>query len=146
MAFNRQGAGLTLLRILLGVFFLFQGLNHLRWLLDPSALSQQLAALEHSVRAGSISARYLQRAVIPFAGVIARLVPIGQIAAGLAMIVGFWTSLFAALAFVLVVNSYLATGALFTYAFLTSPSGLPVIGGTLALMIAGGRLPWSIRS
>ena len=145
MALDRQAIGLTVLRILLGVFFLVQGLRHLRWLLDPSALSQQLATLEHSVRAGSLSARYLQRAAIPFAGVIARLVPIGQLSAGLAMIAGFWTPLFACIAFVMVVNAYIASGTIFTYGFLTNPYGLPVLGGTLALAIGGVRLPWSIR-
>src|SRR2546422_11439056 len=98
MAIDRQGTGLTVLRILLGVFFLFQGVSHGRWLLDPSPLSQQLATWEHSARAGSISAQYLQRVAVPFAGVLARLVPLGQIGAGLGMIAGFWTPLFAFIA------------------------------------------------
>jgi uncharacterized membrane protein YphA (DoxX/SURF4 family) len=145
MAIDRQGTGLTILRILLGVFFLFHGLNNLPWLLDPSALSQQLAAWEQSVRAGSFSAQYLQRVAIPFAGVLARLVPVGQIAAGLAMIAGFWTALFAFITLVMLVNFYIASGAIFTYGFLTNPYGLPVLGGTLALAIGGVRLPLSLR-
>ena len=100
MAFDRHGTGLTLLRILLGVFFLFQGLDNFHWLLDPSPLSQQLAAWEHSAGAGSISALYLQRVAMPFAAVFARLVPLGEIG-GLAMIAGFWTPLFAFIAFVM---------------------------------------------
>jgi len=146
MAIDRQGTGLTFLRILLGVFFLFHGLNNLPWLLDPSRLSQQLGAWEHSVRAGSFSAHYLQRAAIPFAGVLARLVPIGQITAGLALIAGVWTPLFAFVALVMIVNFYIASGAIFTFAFLTNPYGLPVLGGTLALAIGGVRLPLSLRS
>jgi uncharacterized membrane protein YphA (DoxX/SURF4 family) len=146
MAINRQGTGLTFLRILLGVFFLFQGLSHVRWLLDPSPLSQQLAAWERSVRPGSISAHYLQRAAIPFAGVLARLVPLSQISAGLAMIAGFWTPFFAFIAFLIVVNLHIASGAIFTYGFVTNPYGLPVLGGTLALAIGGVRLPLSLRS
>jgi uncharacterized membrane protein YphA (DoxX/SURF4 family) len=145
MAIDRQGTGLTVLRILLGVFFLFQGVSHVRWLLDPSPLSQQLATWEHSARAGSISAQYLQRVAMPFAGVLARLVPLGQIGAGLAMIAGFWTTLFAFIAFVMVVNFHIASGAIFTYGYLMNPYGLPVLGGTLALTIGGVRLPWSIR-
>lgn len=145
MAFDRQGAGLTLLRILLGVFFLFQGLRHLPWLLDPAPLSQQLVTWEHSARAGSISALYLQRVAVPFAAVLARLVPLGEIGAGLAMIVGFWTPLFALIALMLIVNFHIASGALFRYSFLTNPFGLPVLGGTLALALGGVRLPWSIR-
>ena len=145
MALDRQGTGLALLRILLGVFFLFQGLNNLPWVLNPSLLSQQLAAWEHGVRPDSLSAQYLQRAAMPFAGILARLVPVGQITAGLAMMAGFWTPLFAFIALVMLVNFYVASGAIFTYGFLTNPYGLPVLGGTLALAIGGVRLPWSIR-
>ena len=144
MAIDRHGTGLTLLRILLGVFFLFQGLGNLPWLLDPSPLSQQLASWEHGVRAGSISAQYLQRVAVPFAGAIARLIPLAEIGAGLAMIAGFWTSLVAFLAFVMVVNFHIASGAIFTYGFLTNPYGLPVLGGTLALTFGGVRLPLSL--
>ena len=146
MAFDRHGTGLTLLRILLGVFFLFEGLGKLRWFLDPSLLSQQLATWEHSIQAGSISAQYLARVAVPFAAVFARLVPLGEIGAGLALIAGFWTPFVAFIAFVMVVNFHIASGAIFTYGFLTNPYGLPVLGGALALTIGGVRLPWSIRS
>ena len=143
MAIDRQGTGLTLLRILLGVFFLFQGLGNLPWLLNASPLSQQLEAWQHSVPSGSISAQYLQRVAVPFAAVLARLVPVGEIGVGLAMIAGFWTSVFAFIAFVMVVNFHIASGVIFTYGFLTNPYGLPVLGGTLALAIGGNRLPLS---
>jgi uncharacterized membrane protein YphA (DoxX/SURF4 family) len=145
MAIDRQGTGLTLLRILLGVFFLFHGARNARWLLDPSPLSQQLAAWQHAVPAGSISGRYLQKVAIPYSGVWARAVPVMQIAAGVALVVGFWTPLFAFIAFVVVANVHIASGAIATYAFLSNPYGLPVLGGTLALVFGGRRLPWSVR-
>ena len=145
MAMDRQGTGLTLLRVLLGLFFPFQGVGNVRWLLDPAPLSQQVATWQHTVRAGSISAQYLERVAVPFAAVLARLIPIGEISAGLAMIAGFWTPLFAFVAYVMVVNFHIASGAIFSYRFLTNPYGLPVLGGTLALTIGGVRLPWSIR-
>src|SRR5713101_8566305 len=142
MAFDRQGTGLSLLRILLGVFFLFEGLAKLRWFVDSSVLVQQLTNWDHGVVAGSISARYLH-AVIPYARLFARLVPLAEIGAGLAMIAGFWTRLFAFLAFAIVLNFHLASGAIFTYGFLTNGYGLPVLGGTLALALGAVRLPWS---
>jgi len=46
----------------------------------------------------------------------------------------------------MLVNFYIASGAILTYGFLTNPYGLPVLGGTLALAIGGVRLPWSLRS
>ena len=145
MAFDRHGTGLTLLRILLGLFFLFQGLGNVRWLVDSSVLSQQLTTWERTVGAGSISAQYLHRVAIPYAGVFARLVPLGELSVGLAMIVGLWTPFFAFIAFVMVLNVHIASGAIFTYGFLRNPYGLPMLGGTLALLMGGAHLPWSIR-
>jgi uncharacterized membrane protein YphA (DoxX/SURF4 family) len=144
MAFDRHGMGLTLLRILLGVFFLVHGIADLRWLLDPSLLSQQLATWSHAVTAGSMSALYLRRVAMPFAPVLARLIPLAEIGAGFGMIAGFWTPLVACVAFVIVLNDHVASGAIFRYSFLANPDGLPVLGGTLALMIGGVRLPLSV--
>jgi hypothetical protein len=63
----------------------------------------------------------------------------------MALIVGFWTSLVAFIAFFMALNFQIASGALFKYSFLTSGYGLPVLGSTLALALGGVRLPWSIR-
>ena len=57
------------------------------------------------------------------------------------MMAGVWTRLFAFVALVMIVNFYIASGAISTFAFLTNPYGLPVLGGTLALAIGGMRLP-----
>ena len=64
---------------------------------------------------------------------------------GLALVTGFWTPLFAFVAFFMALNFQIASGALFKSSFLTSGYGLPVLGATLALAIGGVRLPWSIR-
>ena len=74
----------------------------------------------------------------------ARLVPLGEITCGVALIAGIWTPLFAFVAFFMALNFQFASGALFKYSFLTSGYGLPVLGATLALAIGGVRLPWSI--
>jgi uncharacterized membrane protein YphA (DoxX/SURF4 family) len=145
MAIDRQGTGLTVLRILLGAFFLFQGLSKFRWFVDTSGLTSQLAAWQREAAAGTISARYLERIAIPYAWLFARLVPIGEMASGLGLIVGFRTWLWALLAFFMVTNFHIAGGTIFHYAFLTNPYGLPVLGGTLALALGGVRLPFSLR-
>ena len=144
MAIDRQGTGLSLLRILLGVFFVCQGLSKLRWFIDSSLLLQQLNSWEHGVAAGSIGARYLRQVAIPYAAIFARLVPAGEIVSGLSMVLGVWTRLFAFVAFVMVLNIHVASGRIFAYGFLTNAYGLPVLGATLALAIGGLRLPWSI--
>ena len=46
MAIDRQGTGLTVLRICIGVFFIFEGLGKIRWFADTSLLAGQLRELD----------------------------------------------------------------------------------------------------
>ena len=146
MAIDRQGTGLTILRVCIGVFFLFEGMGKIRWFTDTSLLAAQLAGWAQAVPAGSWSHLYLERVAMPYASIFARLVPLGEITSGVAMVAGFWTPFFALVAFFMALNFQFASGALFKYAILTSGYGLPVLGSTLALVVGGVRLPWSIRS
>jgi uncharacterized membrane protein YphA (DoxX/SURF4 family) len=139
MAVDRQSAGVAVLRVFLGVFFVFEGLGKIRWLGDPSILAGQLGEWSRAAAPGSISQVYLAKFAVPGAAVFARLVPIGEITCGTALIAGFWTPLFALVAFLMALNFHIASGALFKYGFLTNGYGLPVLGGTLALVFAGGR-------
>lgn len=144
MAADRQGRGLALLRICIGIFFLFEGIGKFRWFTDSSLLGGQLAAWLQASPPEALNHRYLEQFAIPGVAYFARLVPLGEIVSGLALIVGFWTPVFALVAFVMALNFQFAGGALFKYSFLTSGYGLPVLGSTLALTIGGVRLPWSI--
>jgi uncharacterized membrane protein YphA (DoxX/SURF4 family) len=146
MAIDRQGNGLAILRIAIGIFFLFEGIGKIRWFTDTSLLAGQLAAWAQAVPAGSWSHQYLDRVAMPYAAYFARLVPLGEITSGLALIAGVWTPIFALVAFVMALSFQFASGALFKYSILTSGYGLPVLGSTLALVVGGIRLPWSIRS
>jgi uncharacterized membrane protein YphA (DoxX/SURF4 family) len=145
MAIDRQGTGLAILRICIGIFFIFEGLGKIRWFTDPSILAGQLNGWLHAVPSGSLSQIYLQRIAIPGVAIFARLVPLGELSSGVAMVLGFWTPFFAFVAFFMALNFQFASGALFTYSFLTSGYGLPVLGSTLALAVGGVRLPWSIH-
>lgn len=142
---NKQGWGLTVLRICLGVFFLFEGVGKIAWLADSGILVGRLAGWMGD--AGSLSATrwYLSHVAMPGASIFARLVPLGELAAGIALIAGIWTRVAAALAFLMVLNFHVASGALFHMAFLTNGYGLPVLGGTLALALGGMRLPLSLQ-
>jgi uncharacterized membrane protein YphA (DoxX/SURF4 family) len=134
-----------ILRLCMGVFFLFAGLNKLRWFINSQILANQLAGWLQASGAGSISHRYVASIALPYVRLFARLVPAGEIGCGIALIAGVWTPAVAALALFMVLNYHVGSGLLFRYELLTNGYGLPVIGSTLALAIGGVRLPWSLR-
>jgi uncharacterized membrane protein YphA (DoxX/SURF4 family) len=136
-------AGLRVLAMFLGVFLIFEGLGKLAWFSDSSQLQGALQAWLKE--APPTSRWYLETFALPGVPMFARLVPLGELTAGAALLVGFWTRLAAAAAFLMVLNFHVASGAIFRYGFLTNGFGLPVLGGLLALAIGGARLPWSAR-
>ncbi|HEX7137996.1 MAG TPA: DoxX family protein [Vicinamibacterales bacterium] len=142
---NRQGTGLAVLRICIGLFFVFEGLGKIRWFVDSSMLASQLAGWHAALTAGSVSARYIERIALPGVVYFARLVPLGEISSGIALVAGFWTPIAAFVAFFMALNFQFASGAIFQYSFLSSGYGLPVLGSTLALVLGGRGLPWSVR-
>ena len=146
MAIDRQGTGLTIVRICLGIFFIFEGAGKIRWFVDTSILSGQFAGWMQGAPPGSIAHWYLERVALPWVPLFARIVPLGEICSGIGLLLGIWTPLFAFIAFLMALNFQVASGAIFKYSFLTSAYGLPVLGSTLGLAIGGVRLPWSIRS
>jgi uncharacterized membrane protein YphA (DoxX/SURF4 family) len=145
MAIDRQGTALAVLRMCLGVFFVFEGLGKIGWFTDSSILAGQLAGWHGTFAAGSMSARYIERLAMPGVAYFARLVPLGELSCGIALVTGFWTPIAAFIAFFMALNFQIASGAIFHYSFLSSGYGLPVLGSTLALVLGGVRLPWSVR-
>src|SRR6266550_933944 len=113
MAIDRQGTGLTILRIGIGVFFLFEGIGKIPWLTNPSILAGQLTAWSQAVPAASWSHLYLERVALPYVSYFTRMVPLGEMISGAALIAGFWTPFFALVAFFMALNFEFASGALF---------------------------------
>ena len=131
------------MRLCLGVFFLCEGLSKIGWLTDPSPLAAQLTSYLQT--ANEWNRAYLQSVCIPGAAVFARLVLLGELATGTALILGAYARYAATVAFLMVLNIHFASGALFHYRFLTNGYGLPVLGGLLALAIGGAALPFSLK-
>lgn len=129
-----QAAALLLLRMALGVFMFFYGLQKASWLLDATPLVTQLASWLPD--APPVSRWYLDR-LIPGAPVYARLVPLGAMTSGIALVLGFWTRIAAAMSLILVLSLQVGAGSMFRYAYLMDASGLPLIGGLLALVVGG---------
>lgn len=135
---------LRLLALLLGAFLLAQGLGKLAWFGDSGILAARLQnwltnAPDPLVR------WYIETVAMPGVPLFARLVPLGEMATGLALLVGFWPRLAAALACLMVLNFHLGLGTYFSLEFFTDPAALPVLGGLLAVAIGGARLPWCVR-
>lgn len=131
-----QTVALMVLRVCLGVFMFFFGVERASWLVDAAPLSTQFASW--LVDATPASRWYLER-VIPGAPVLARVVPLGAAVSGIALALGFWTRIAAALSLVVVLSLQLGAGSMFRLAYLNDAGGLPVVGGLLALMIGGER-------
>lgn len=136
--------GLRLLSIMLGTFLTCMGLGKTGWLLDGSVLLAQLQAwLEF---AHPISRWYLETVAIPGAPIFGRLVLLGELAAGVSLIIGYRSRLVAALALMMILNFHVAMGIIFQLEYLTNGYGLPVVGGLLALALGAARLPFSISN
>src|SRR5436189_284394 len=97
---NRNHAALIALRLFLGVFFVFEGWDKRGWLFDPSPLTTSLQ--NWSRTSVPISHWYLEHVAIPGVPVFARLVFLGEVAAGVALILGAWTRVTAITAFLMV--------------------------------------------
>ena len=76
MAIDRQGTGLAITRVCIGVFFLAEGLSKYRWFTDSSILAGMLTGWAQNAAPGSASARYLEHFALPGVVYFARLVPI----------------------------------------------------------------------
>ena len=143
MAVNPSARGLTALRLFLGVFFLFEGIGKIGWLTDAGPLTAQLQGFLESANAWNRA--YLQTVCLPGAPVFARLVPIGELATGVAFLLGAYTRYAAIAALLMVLNFHFAGGFMFEYRYLTNGYGPPVLGGLLALALGGAALPLSLR-
>jgi uncharacterized membrane protein YphA (DoxX/SURF4 family) len=134
--------GLRALSVLLGVFLIFMGLDKTDWLMDGGILTRRLQDWRAS--APAMSRWYLETIAIPGAPVFARLVLLGELAAGTALVCGVKVRLAAAASLVMVLNFHFASDVIFHYSYLTNAYGPPVLGGLLALTIGGTRLPFSL--
>ena len=144
MAVDRKGAGLAALRVLIGVFFVSEGLIKLEWFTDSSLLMERFAGYLQAVGPDSVTGWYLQAIAMPGAALFAWLVPLGELGCGLALMMGVRTTLAASVALFMTLNFHIASGAIFDVGFLTNGYGLPVMGALLGLAIGGVRLPFSL--
>lgn len=141
---TRERIALLIVRIALGVFFIFEGWDKLPWMTNPGLLAN---ALHKWADAGvPIGKWYVETLLLPGVPVFARLVFLGEVGAGLAFLFGVWVRPAAILTFLMVLNIHVAHSSIFQFGFLSKGDGLPILGGLLALAIAGNNLPLSLSS
>ena len=104
---------LRVLSMLLGVFILFMGLDKIGWFMDGSILASRLQEWRDTAR--PIARWYIDTVALPGAPLFARVVPLAEIAAGSALILGFWTRMAAGMAFMMVVNIHVAADVIFRF-------------------------------
>jgi uncharacterized membrane protein YphA (DoxX/SURF4 family) len=141
---SSSSVGLRALSLLMGIFLVFMALDKTEWFGDAGILTGRLEEWRDS--AGASSRWYLETIAIPGAPLFARLVPLAEIAAGMALILGFKVRLAAAAVFLMVLNFHFAADIVFHYSYLTNAYGLPLLGGLLALAIGGTRLPLALST
>jgi len=129
-----QVFALVILRICVGVYMFFFGLEKSAWLMDATPLTAQLSSW--LVDATPASRWFLER-VIPGAPIFARLVPLASMTGGAGLVFGLWTRMAAALSLVAVLSLQLGSGVMFRYAYLEDASGLPLMGALIALIVGG---------
>jgi uncharacterized membrane protein YphA (DoxX/SURF4 family) len=141
---SSSAVGLRILSLLMGTFLLFMALDKLSWFADSGILAARLEEWRETAR--PTSRWYLETVAIPGAPVFARLVPVAEMAAAAALILGFWVRLAAFAVFLMVLNFHFSADIIWYYSYLTNAYGLPMLGGLLALALGGTRLPLSIST
>jgi uncharacterized membrane protein YphA (DoxX/SURF4 family) len=137
-----HAGALRVLSVLMGVFLISMGLDKIDWFTDATILTRRLQQWHGTVR--PLARWYLDTIAIPGAPMFARVVPLAELAAGTALILGTWVRLAAALALLMVINFHVASDDIFRYGYLMNAYGPPVLGSLLTLAIGGVRLPFSV--
>lgn len=133
---------LRVVAFMLGLFFIFNGIDKLSWFTDSGILAARLDGWR--ANAAPSTRWYIETVAMPGLPLFARLVPLAELSTGAALVVGFWTRLAAVLALLMVANFHVARGFIYDSEFLIDGTGFPVLGGLVALAIGGSRLPLSV--
>lgn len=136
--------GLRLLSVVMGVFFLGMGLSKLGWLTDTGPLEAELRGWWGN--APTVSRWYIDTLAMPGLPLFARVVPLAELATGVALLIGFRVRLVAVVAAAMVFNFHFAMGIVFEWGYLYNAYGPPVLGSLAALAIGPQRLPLSPRT
>jgi len=137
------GVGLRVLSICLGVFVFSMGYSKTAWFREPELLGNLLQ--EWLDAAPAYTRWYLESVAIPGVPIFARAIPVTEMLAGTALVIGAFPRFAAALVFLMVLNFHFSSDLIPHTDYLINPYGLPVLGGLLAVALTTARLPFSVR-
>jgi thiosulfate dehydrogenase [quinone] large subunit len=144
MADSRNAAiALRLLSIVMGGFMVLMAADKLAWFTDGGAFLS--GRLHEWLEVARPAPRwYLENVAIPGVRAFSVLVPLGELATGVALLLGFRLRWAALVAMLMILNFHFASDILFRTSYLINGYGPPVIGALLALVIGGKKLPWTV--
>ena len=125
---------IAFLRIVIGIFFLGQGLNKLDWYGSSEFLRTSL--YRYAQNAPSLTLWYQNHVAYPGIEAWSRMIPTGEMLIGAGLILGLLTRPTLIIAIALVVNYHLATGTLFSRGFISNPFALVLVSNLLVLLAA----------
>jgi len=120
------------LRIVIGLFFLAQGLNKLDWYTSSEFLRTSLD--RYSQNAPSATVWYQKHVAYPGIEAWSRMIPTGEMLIGVALVLGLLTRATLISAIILVVNFYLTNGSLFSLSFFSNPYSFLVLSCLVFLL------------
>jgi uncharacterized membrane protein YphA (DoxX/SURF4 family) len=133
-------APILLLRLAVAIFFLYLGYTKMSngWLTSSDRLEKSLLSFERS--APPTSRWYIEHVGLPGVGLWARLIPFGEAALGISLLLGLLVRLSTFIGILTVLNFHLTNGTLLSVGFLGNPWAILVIASLLVLfMVRAGR-------
>ena len=136
---------IAFLRIVVGLFFLGQGINKLDWYATSEFLRTSVD--RYAQNAPTVTAWYQNHVAYPGIEVWTRMIPTGEMLIGVALILGLLTLPTLIIALALVINYLLANGTLFSISLISNPFGLLLLSSLVVLIAskAGSTLALDSR-
>jgi uncharacterized membrane protein YphA (DoxX/SURF4 family) len=120
------------LRIIVGIFFLSQGINKLDWFTSSDFLKMSLD--RYALNAHPVTIWYQDHIAKPGVEAWARLIPAGEMAIGIGLILGLLVRPTLITASLLVINYYITNGNLFSLKFFVDPYTMLLLSCLMLLL------------
>lgn len=133
---NLASIQLVLLRVIIGALFLSITIDkyHEGWLTTADPLRTSLT--EYRESATSVQAVYLDNVAIPYAGVWARLILLGEGFLAVSLILGLLVRFSTVMGILMILNFHAANGNMFAWKFFGTPWGGLLLTGLFILLLA----------